>query len=130
MRMQFRYTIVEIMFQLVLITYLKNPALKARHWMQIESILNTRFTVDTVLTLDLLEGLGVFDHIEEITEISGLASSEESLEALLKKVSLDRDMAVYLSICLSFNPSVFISVYLSTSLSFNIFHSRTFKMCN
>lgn len=87
-------TIVEFLFQLVVIAYLKNPALKARHWMQIESILNTRFTIDTVMTLEMLEELGVFDHVEEITEISGLASSEESLEALLQKVSLHRDLTL------------------------------------
>lgn len=38
------------------------------------------------LTLNLLSDLKVFDHAEALQEVSGQASSEASLEAILKKV--------------------------------------------
>ncbi|KAJ9577922.1 hypothetical protein L9F63_025216, partial [Diploptera punctata] len=65
---------VEIMKEkLPIITYLRNPAIKAE-------------TLDTILTLQLLEQIGVFDHGEELQEVSGQASSEAGLEVLLKKI--------------------------------------------
>lgn len=38
------------------------------------------------MTLELLESLGIFKYPNELMEVSGQASSEASLEALLKKV--------------------------------------------
>lgn len=67
-------------------SYLRNPALKPRHWVKIEEILHTRFTPDMVVTLKVLEDLQVFQHAEELMEVAGQASSEAGLEALLKKV--------------------------------------------
>jgi dynein heavy chain len=65
---------------------MRNPALKQRHWDQIETIVGEKIIVDEPLTLTRLTELGVFEHSEEIQEVSGQASSEASLEALLKKV--------------------------------------------
>ena len=45
-----------------------------------------RFDPEVPLTLHMLEELQVFDHAEAIQEVSGQASSEASLEAILKKV--------------------------------------------
>lgn len=54
--------------------------------MTIEHLLNTKFSADVPITLEMLEGLGVFSLPTELLEISGQASSEASLEALLHKV--------------------------------------------
>jgi dynein heavy chain len=69
------------------ITDLRNPSLKPRHWSLIEDVIKHRFDPDEPLTLSFLKELQVFDYAEAIQEISGQASSEASLEAILKKVS-------------------------------------------
>ncbi|KAJ8737210.1 hypothetical protein PYW07_000481 [Mythimna separata] len=72
--------------KLPVMSYLRNPALKPRHWVKIEEILKARFTPDKVLTLKVFEDLHAFQHAEELMEVAGQASSEAGLEALLKKV--------------------------------------------
>ncbi|XP_022832877.1 dynein heavy chain 6, axonemal [Spodoptera litura] len=79
-------TIDIIKEKLPVMSYLRNPALKPRHWVKIEEILHTRFTPDTELTLQVFEELHAFQHAEELMEVAGQASSEAGLEALLKKV--------------------------------------------
>lgn len=54
--------------------------------MKIEAILNYKIQSDEVLTLEKLESLNVFSYPDELMEVSGQASSEAGLEALLKKV--------------------------------------------
>lgn len=54
--------------------------------MKIENILSYKFKPDEDVTLELMENLEVFKYGNELQEISGQASSEASLEALLKKV--------------------------------------------
>lgn len=75
-----------ICLQLPVVTYLRNPALKQRHWIKIETVLNHKFKPDVPLTLELLENLNVFSYPNELLEISGQASSESGLESLLRKV--------------------------------------------
>jgi dynein heavy chain len=48
--------------------------------------MNYKFEPDVVVTLQLLEQIGVFSYGLEMQEISSQASSEAALEALLKKV--------------------------------------------
>lgn len=72
---------------------MRNPALKSRHWDQIESVLGHTFTEEETITLGLLNDLDAFEHAEEIQEVSSQASSESSLEGILKKV---RFFVVYL----------------------------------
>lgn len=72
--------------QLPVISDLRNPALKQRHWDTIQQVLEHVFSDEEPLTLGLLEDIDAFDHSESIQEISGQASSEASLETLLKKV--------------------------------------------
>ncbi|RVE44268.1 hypothetical protein evm_011063 [Chilo suppressalis] len=79
-------TIDIIKEKIPVMSYLRNPALKPRHWVKIEEILHTRFTPEMVVTLGLLEELHAFQHAEELMEVAGQASSEAGLEALLKKV--------------------------------------------
>ena len=72
--------------QLPVITDLRNPSLKQRHWNLIEDIISHKFDPEIPITLQLLTELKVFDKAEAIQEVSGQASSEASLEAILKKV--------------------------------------------
>lgn len=68
------------------ISYLRNPSLKQRHWIKIENLLGYKFKPEEPVTLELLENLKVFSYPQELMEISGQASSEAGLELLLKKV--------------------------------------------
>lgn len=70
-----------------MITDLRNPSLKPRHWNQIEEIIQHRFDPQEPLTLQRLVDLKAFEYGEAIREVSGQASSEASLEGILKKVS-------------------------------------------
>nr|CAH7756356.1 unnamed protein product [Callosobruchus chinensis] len=72
--------------KLPVVIYLRNPAMKNRHWLKVENLLNHKFKPDEVITLELLENLNVFSYPNELMDISGQASSEAGLEALLKKV--------------------------------------------
>jgi len=65
---------------------LRNPTLKARHWEEIETVLETQFTVEEPLTLGRLVQIDAFHFAEDLEEISGKASSEAGLESILKKV--------------------------------------------
>lgn len=65
---------------------MRNPALKPRHWTLIEEVIGYKFDPESPLTLGTLTELSVFDHAEAIQEVSGQASSESSLESILKKV--------------------------------------------
>jgi len=68
------------------ITNLRNPTLKNRHWEEIEKILETKFSPEEPLTLGRLIQIDAFDHVEELEEVAGKASSEFGLEIILKKV--------------------------------------------
>lgn len=67
---------------------LRNPTLKARHWIAIEQTVDALLVdVEIPLTLERLSELHVFDFAEEIQDISGQASGEAALETILKKVN-------------------------------------------
>lgn len=68
--------------------YLRNSSLRQRHWLKIESLLNHKFKPDEVITLNFLEELHAFTYPNELMELSAQASSEASLEIMLKKVRL------------------------------------------
>lgn len=74
--------------KLPVIGYLRNENLKKRHWIQIEQVLNKKVSEDPNATIFTFEDAGAFEPpmSEELTEISGQASAEAGLEALLKKV--------------------------------------------
>ncbi|XP_060043693.1 dynein axonemal heavy chain 6 [Erinaceus europaeus] len=66
---------------------LRNPTLKARHWVAIEQTVDATLTdLESPLTLERLSELHVFDFGQEIQDISGQASGEAALEVILKKV--------------------------------------------
>lgn len=82
--------------QLPTITDLRNPTLKPRHWETIEHVLEYSFTPEDPLTLGKLMEIHAFKFAETIQEVSGQASSEASLESILKKVRVI-PLAVYLT---------------------------------
>lgn len=69
-----------------IISILRNPDLKPNHWNTIENILGTRFPAHQPLTLNMLEDVDAFNKGPELIEVSGQASSEATLVAMLKKV--------------------------------------------
>ncbi len=70
-----------------MITDLCNPTLRDRHWADIYEVLECKFDEENPLTLGSLVDIDAFQHTERIQEISGQASSEASLEGILKKVT-------------------------------------------
>uniref|UniRef100_A0A5F8HIF6 Dynein axonemal heavy chain 6 n=1 Tax=Monodelphis domestica TaxID=13616 RepID=A0A5F8HIF6_MONDO len=73
--------------KLPVITDLRNPFLKPRHWAFIEQIVDaTLLDLENTLTLQRLIELNIFNFGQEIQDISGQASGEASLETILKKV--------------------------------------------
>jgi len=80
------------------ITNLRNPSLKGRHWEQIEQIVSHKFSPEEPLNLKLLTELSAFEHSEAIQEVSGQASAEAALETMLKKVCLTQRSMRYVFI--------------------------------
>ncbi|XP_026216049.1 dynein heavy chain 6, axonemal isoform X2 [Anabas testudineus] len=76
---------VEVMKQrLPVITDLRNPCMKAEHWKSLESVVGTSLNVEE-LTVAVLEEINVFSYGMEIQEVSGQASGEASVEAIIAK---------------------------------------------
>ncbi|KAE8631104.1 hypothetical protein XENTR_v10001083 [Xenopus tropicalis] len=69
------------------ITDLRNPFLKPRHWAALEQTINAAL-IDTEhpLSLQKLIEIHAFDYAQAIQDISGQASGEASLETIIKKV--------------------------------------------
>uniref|UniRef100_A0A3Q3ICB6 AAA+ ATPase domain-containing protein n=1 Tax=Monopterus albus TaxID=43700 RepID=A0A3Q3ICB6_MONAL len=77
---------VEIMKQrLPVITDLRNPCMKAKHWKTLESVLGMPLNVEE-LTVAVLEELSAFSYGMEIKKVSGQASGEASVETIIVKV--------------------------------------------
>ncbi|CAI9733108.1 dynein heavy chain 6, axonemal-like isoform X2 [Octopus vulgaris] len=71
---------------LPVIMNLHNPALRARHWEQIQRVLGFSITPEDPLNLGKLIEWNSFEFLDEIQDISSQASSENGLEIILKKV--------------------------------------------
>ena len=69
-----------------MIAHLQNPNMKKRHWDILEKAMGRNLTDDHVTLKNLTEETGVQNYADLIAEVSAQASSESSLEALLKKV--------------------------------------------
>ncbi|XP_063314781.1 dynein axonemal heavy chain 6 [Pelobates fuscus] len=67
------------------ITDLRNPFMKPIHWESLQKTMNKTLT-NIELSLEKLIEMNVFEYTQEIQDISGQASGEASLEAILKKV--------------------------------------------
>ena len=68
------------------ITDLRNQSLKKRHWDVIYDVIGFTPSPEEPLDLGKLIEIDAFQHAERLQEISGQASSEASLEGILKKV--------------------------------------------
>ncbi|XP_075717900.1 dynein axonemal heavy chain 6 [Rhinoderma darwinii] len=69
------------------ITDLRNPFLKPRHWAALEQTINAALLdTENPLSLEKLIEIRVFEYTQDIQDISGQASGEASLETILKKV--------------------------------------------
>ncbi|KAL7988579.1 hypothetical protein Chor_007498, partial [Crotalus horridus] len=76
--------------KLPVITDLRNPFLKPRHWAILEQIVGAPLVdMENPLTLERLTQINAFEYTQEIQDVSGQASGEASLEIILKKVILD-----------------------------------------
>lgn len=76
-----------VALQLPTVEDLRNPSLQDRHWVMLEDVIGFKMAeLDVPLTLGKLKSLNAFDNAAEIQEIAGMASSEASLESLLRKV--------------------------------------------
>lgn len=74
-------------YQLQTIINLRNPTLEQRHWIMLENLLGFQLDkLDKPLSLQFLDGHKAFEFAEQIEDISGQASSEASLEVMMKKV--------------------------------------------
>jgi dynein heavy chain len=82
----FKERVDDIKYKYPMITNLRNPALKKRHWDVIYEVINYTPTDEEALVLGKLVEINAFQFSEKIQEVSGQASSEASLEAILKKV--------------------------------------------
>lgn len=70
-----------------LITDLKNPAMRDRHWFQIKEHVGRPFEHETdEFTLEKIIELKLEEHSEEVSEISGAASKELAIEQALQQL--------------------------------------------
>lgn len=70
-----------------MITDLRNPCLKPRHWAALEQEIDaTLIDPENPLSLERLIEIGAFECSQTIQDISGQASGEASLETIIKKV--------------------------------------------
>eukprot|EP00929_Paragymnodinium_shiwhaense_P066427 TRINITY_DN33321_c0_g4_i1.p1 TRINITY_DN33321_c0_g4~~TRINITY_DN33321_c0_g4_i1.p1 ORF type:complete len:3770 (+),score=1255.81 TRINITY_DN33321_c0_g4_i1:195-11312(+) len=72
---------------LPVVVALRNKALKGRHWELITNLIGQELDLeDDEFTLGKLLEMGVDQHMEQIQDISGKATAEQSLEEMLEKV--------------------------------------------
>lgn len=69
-----------------IVSSLRNPALKDRHWVELTNLIGVQIKGDKTLTLGRLLELHMFEHQEKISEISSQASNEATLEQMLQKI--------------------------------------------
>lgn len=70
------------------LSYLRNPALKNRHWIKIEQILDRKISGEEDIYLHTFEDANAFEEesANELMEVANMASAEAGLEMLLSKV--------------------------------------------
>ncbi|XP_071963333.1 dynein axonemal heavy chain 6-like [Antedon mediterranea] len=68
------------------ISSLRNPALRSRHWKEIQDLIGRNILIEKNFSLGKLLELQVFEHKDRINDISTQASNEATLEVMLNKV--------------------------------------------
>ena len=86
----FKQRINDFRKHLPIISNLRNPGLRTRHWKKLSDVLNQQ-TIDPekFLTYNILLQFNITDHIEEIEEICMVAEKEFSLEQALDNMALE-----------------------------------------
>ncbi|XP_017121821.1 dynein heavy chain 6, axonemal [Drosophila elegans] len=75
--------------KLPVIGYLRNPNLRARHWAEIEDLLNRKFFQEKDIKIQTYEDVHAFDDVnigEALMQISSQATGEVQLENMLKAI--------------------------------------------
>jgi dynein heavy chain len=72
-----------------LIHALREQGMRDRHWEQISKALNQNVKPTIDFTLSSAIDMGLLHHIEQIQEVSELATKEFSIEMALKKMQED-----------------------------------------
>ncbi|XP_043065698.2 dynein axonemal heavy chain 6 [Drosophila bipectinata] len=75
--------------KLPVIGYLRNPNLRARHWTEIEDLLNRKFFQEKDIIIQTYEDVHAFDDVsigEALMQISSQATGEVQLENMLKAI--------------------------------------------
>ncbi|EDW82538.1 uncharacterized protein Dwil_GK25078 [Drosophila willistoni] len=75
--------------KLPVIGYLRNPNLRARHWTEIEDLLNRKFFQEKDITIASYDEVHAFDderNAEALMQISSQATGEMQLESMLKNI--------------------------------------------
>ena len=72
-----------------LIHALRTKGMHDRHWEQISNSLKLNVRPSPTFTLSSAIDMGLLDHIEQIQEVSELASKEFGIEMALKKMQED-----------------------------------------
>ncbi|XP_032581827.1 dynein heavy chain 6, axonemal [Drosophila sechellia] len=75
--------------KLPVIGYLRNPNLRARHWAEIEDLLNRKFFQEKDILIQTYEDVHAFDDVavgEALMQISSQATGEVQLENMLKGI--------------------------------------------
>ncbi|XP_071789676.1 dynein axonemal heavy chain 6-like isoform X2 [Asterias amurensis] len=69
-----------------IMTALRNPALRPRHWQEIQDLIGRHIVRDKNFTLGKFMDLQLFEYKDKINDISTQASNEATLEIMLNKV--------------------------------------------
>uniref|UniRef100_A0A8C8SM12 Dynein axonemal heavy chain 2 n=1 Tax=Pelusios castaneus TaxID=367368 RepID=A0A8C8SM12_9SAUR len=78
-----------------LISDLRNPALRERHWDQVKDLVLRMFDQDAEdFRLENIVELGLDQHVEKISEISGSATKELSIELALQAIAKTWDITL------------------------------------
>lgn len=77
-----------------LITDLKNPAMRPRHWQQVKDTMNLDFDeMSEEFTLDAMAQMQMHKYAEEIAEISNAATMELAIELVSVPSGNSREFA-------------------------------------
>lgn len=71
---------------LPLVSQLRDPSMRDRHWQMVKDKLNNQFAVDDSLTLGYIANLDVTRYADDIEEITDQASQEAKMEKTLKNI--------------------------------------------
>jgi len=82
--------VADLTVQLPLIEVLCNPALRPRHWKEVQEIINS-VTAQEEMTLGQLKRLEVHHCLEQLAEVSEGAKRESRLEKMLTKMQQEWD---------------------------------------